>query len=328
MTTLHETVLARLLMQYGVGYRQTIGVHSGYRNISHLVETNVGPRNLILYKHEPGIAARIRRVNTMGRYLHSHDVPVRYAYDERIMTLTSKYQTRYAGLYNHLPGVTIAWEMYTMKHIKLLGWAMGDMHRLLTDYTQPLPSVRDEYESIFSHVQHYFARPDVQQAMKNKLRIGLDTQTIALAVQYLHAHPKAPAHALHMDLVRGNVLFRTNVAGRYSLGSTELSGILDLEKAAQGPPEFDVARSLAFLFVDSIKSPEQIVKYFVRSGYIKRGHMSSPDMAWIRQLIDMFLLYDLYKFLRDNPYESLSDNHHFVRTRDILCQRQRLQYSR
>ncbi len=38
----------------------------------------------------------------------------------------------------------------------------------------------------------------------------------------------------------------------------------------------------------------------------------------LKALIGFFLLHDFHKFLKHTPYESLEQNHHFVRTRDIL----------
>ncbi len=42
------------------------------------------------------------------------------------------------------------------------------------------------------------------------------------------------------------------------------------------------------------------------------------DYDLLEVLVDLFLFYDFYKFLRHNPYESLTDNEHFIRTKAIL----------
>ena len=328
MNALAEPLIQRIVRGYGLNYGRVIAIKSGYRNVSHIVQTNHGIRNLILYKNEPGIAERIVRLNNLGDYLHAHGLPVRYTADTRIVALNSRGITRYASMYNYLPGETIAWEMYSMKHIKLLGWVMADLHAALRDYHDVLPSVASEYRSVVVTMRRYFMRAEVQRAMRSKLGITLEATIFDTCDDAIVASRNLPSQALHMDFVRGNLLFSDQPLSKYQIGSVTLCGVLDLEKAATGPIEFDVARTLAFLLVDSDKSPEKVTKYFIDSGYIKRGGASRPDMQHIDRLVDMFLMYDLYKFLRDNPYESLGQNHHFRRTRGILCQRQMIQYSK
>ena len=51
------------------------------------------------------------------------------------------------------------------------------------------------------------------------------------------------------------------------------------------------------------------------------GICEPAELGILEPLVAMMLLYDFYKFLRDNPYESLDKNHHFRRTRDILIAR-------
>jgi len=79
------------------------------------------------------------------------------------------------------------------------------------------------------------------------------------------------------------------------------------------------------------KSEQQVRKYFLFSGYQKRGNNRLPKVRLtgisktsdlLARLVDIFLLYDFYKFLRHNPYQSLSDNEHFLRTRDLLLSRE------
>ncbi len=115
-----------------------------------------------------------------------------------------------------------------------------------------------------------------------------------------------------------------------------MTGILDFEKTAYGHPVFDVARTLAFLLVDcEYKGEAKIRKYFLQSGYNKRGTVNfrnpiikhgNRTTNLLESLIDLFLLYDFYKFLRHNPYEFLEQNHHYKRTRDILLTRNMLEY--
>jgi Ser/Thr protein kinase RdoA (MazF antagonist) len=157
---------------------------------------------------------------------------------------------------------------------------------------------------------------------------------VLLYSEFLEAAQHVPGRTpLHMDLVRSNVLFRKKARGDVLvLDNLALSGILDLEKAAVGHPFFDIARTLAFLLVDCPKPADKIYKYFLDSGYRKRGGrelkpatLQGQDM--LETLQTLFLMYDFYKFLKQNPYESLSKNHHFKRTTDILCARKVLHYS-
>jgi Ser/Thr protein kinase RdoA (MazF antagonist) len=114
---------------------------------------------------------------------------------------------------------------------------------------------------------------------------------------------------LHMDFVRGNILFDDD----------KITGILDFEKASLGHVIMDVSRTLAFLLVDcKYKTPEKVRKYFLKSGYFKDTGGKIINLKLMDLLIEMFLTYDFYKFLRHNPYESLLQNQHYLRTRDIL----------
>lgn len=101
------------------------------------------------------------------------------------------------------------------------------------------------------------------------------------------------------------------------LGNVAVSGILDLEKASYGHPVWDVARSLGFLLVDCPKPADKIFRYFIQSGYRKRADQTIA-LPLLNEALNIFLIYDFYKFLRDNPYESLAQNHHYQGTRDIL----------
>jgi hypothetical protein len=214
-------------------------------------------------------------------------------------------------------------------------------------------------------MSRYFAQKDVQKAMRDKLNLSVHLPDFLSLLSQLEQVPgRIP---LHMDFVRSNVLFReAQPTDALIIENLALSGVLDLEKAAVGHPLFDIARTLAFLLVDCAKPEEKIRKYFLDSGYHKRGNrsiygeipssiarsdslgakgqlvlprsagkaessrtmedgISGPLM--LEQLITLFLTYDLYKFLKQNPYESLSKNHHFKRTIDILLARKVVQYS-
>ena len=122
-----------------------------------------------------------------------------------------------------------------------------------------------------------------------------------------------------MDFVRGNVLFE----------GSEVVGILDFEKTAYGPVQYDVARTLAFLLVDcKYKDEAAVRRYFLQSGYTKRGAATLTYYPTILEtLIELFLIHDFYKFLRHNPYESLKDNEHFTRTVSVLARNGVLHYA-
>ena len=199
-----------------------------------------------------------------------------------------------------------------MDHIKQLGAALSDMHYALKGLPQKdLPFVIDECRALLKRMEKYFDNEGVHDALAGKLGLAiLDTTRLRPA---LTASIELPAQALHMDFVRGNILFDS--------GPT-VTGILDFEKTAWGPVVFDIARTLAFLIVDcKYKTEAKVRKYFLHSGYNKRGQAKFESTALLEDLLNFFLLHDFYKFLRHNPYESLEQNEHFVRTRDFLLKR-------
>lgn len=326
---LSKEKLAEIASMYGVQVATFGPVEGGYRNVSHsFTDKNSEQYNFILYKNEPGIVELIQRTNALGQHVVQSDLPVRAPADPRILQIG----VRYGSLYNYLDGVTIPWEAYTMKHIKLLGQAMALFHSAAADYSGPaLPDVETVYVEIFTRMKTYFARADVRTALATKQHLLVDIQD---STKFFEAAKRVPGRVvLHMDLVRSNVLFRETQPGDVlALDKLALSGILDLEKAAVGQPLFDVARTLAFLLVDCPKPADKVYKYFLDSGYRKRGGrklqpVRIADQDMLETLVTLFLTYDFYKFLKQNPYESLSKNHHFKRTVDILLTRKVLQYS-
>jgi hypothetical protein len=249
-----------------------------------------------------------------------------------------------------------------MKHLKLLGKTMSDMHAGLAAYRdksqetrvkssgkghktaghcvilnsfQDLPKVTEEYQTITARMKRYFANPNVRKALAEKLNLSVDPRVFTSFHGLLEQAKKLPdQQPLHMDFVRSNILFDNNEDSKLII-----SGIIDFEKAAVGPPVFDIARTLAFLLVDcKYKQPEKIIKYFLCSGYNKRGaadftvRHSRPrsgrgqatcgnpvnNDGTLESLINLFLFYDFYKFLHHNPYESLHKNEHFTRTQDQI----------
>lgn len=363
---MNKDTLRRIAVLYGYNITMFGPVASGYRNSSHSFVTTDGRKlNFILYKREPGITELIRRTNALGTYIATRGLPVRAPVDERILRVGE----RFGSLYAYIDGETIPWEAYSMKHIKLLGYALARFHAVSEGFSGELPNVEDVYEAIYFRMAEYFGNPQIQDALQEKLDLHIVLPNFPSAL--IAARQLTPRIALHMDMVRSNLLFQNVPTGSVpsealQVGTVTLSGILDLEKAAYGHPMFDVARTLAFLLVDCDKPEEKVRKYFLESGYRKRGGGKLPaqsiralstfsgalgsnyqfvsssalagkaepskapraqidEHSLLEQLITMFLTYDFYKFLRQNPYESLSKNHHFIRTERILRERKVLQ---
>lgn len=307
---------------------------AGYRNVSYEVRLADKTYNLLVHKDEAGIVERIKRTNYIGTSLHAVGLPVRYPLDTRILAMHMG-KTYYASLYNYLPGSTIPWEAYTMKHIKLLGWVMATLHCAMKRLSVPgLLTVYEEYQMVLDKITTYLLDSAIRAAIEQKLAIAYDLSIISQLAQFLEACSMLPEQQpLHMDFVRGNVIFGNATSDdAFTINDVALTGIIDFEKAALGHPLFDIARTLSFLLVDcATKSQKQIYSYFLDSGYSKRGEspvkpisVQLPDGVKrdvLETAIDLFLLYDFYKFLRSNPYESLFENYHYVRTRDLLVAR-------
>ena len=308
-----SALIAQLFAAYGLTVTDLSAPEKGYRNASY----RSGGYNLILYKSEPGIVARIRRANAVGAAVAKAGLPARSPADQRVLQLAAGERRKYAGLYHYLPGHTIPWEAYTMDHLKELGKVMSDMHAALAAFPAGvLPSVAHESLALNKRMLRYFTDTNVVQALKQKLGLRV---AHADFTSLLTATDRLPAQqALHMDFVRGNILFDD---------TPEVTGILDFEKTARGHKLYDVARTLAFLLVDcKYKHEAKVRKYVLHSGYRKRGTSGLSDItidgvSVLESLVDFFLLHDFYKFLRHNPYESLPQNEHFMRTKAMLLKR-------
>jgi Ser/Thr protein kinase RdoA (MazF antagonist) len=321
-------LISRILELNRIPHGDILSPQKGYRNTSYPVITGLGATgaslNVIIFKREPGIIARIKRADLVSDFLTSKGFPARQTRSNIIViktkTGTHEHIKQYARCYTYLPGETIPWEAYTMKHLKLLGQTMSHMHNACKDFSTTenvrYPSVVEENDSLITRMRRYFRQPGVQRAMQEKLSVSLDIDALTndfLKISELLQQPQFAdtKQILHMDFVRGNILFR----------EAELTGILDFEKVAFGARVYDIARTLAFLLVDcKYKEPTKIRKYFLDSGYQKRGGnmLSDHEKAVLEQLVGFYLFHDFYKFLRHNPYESLHTNLHFLRTRDIL----------
>lgn len=312
-------VVPAVLDAYGVT-DYTIGApQKGYRNESYPITLASGSTiNLIFFKREAGIIERMNRADTIAAAAYSSHLPVRTRYDERLLKVSDG---RFAGLYNYLPGDTVAWEAMTMRHIKLLGQAMGDIHGALKSVKPPDSyEIIDELLPLTERIQMYFSQPPVVLAMHDKLDVAID-QRIFDSFRRLLVHvARLPGQQLlHMDMVRGNVLFAPAAqTDKWQIDDIALTGVIDFEKAGYGHPLFDIARTLAFLLVDSQKPADKIHRYFLDSGYHKRGEQPIPAPHTLALLTRYFLLHDFYKFLRHTPYESLRHNYHYTRTRELL----------
>ena len=327
MTT--TELIARIARAYGLEPHAVAERQSGYRNHSYRITPTSGAQvNLIVYKREPGILARIRRANFVSDALAARGLPTRRTLGP-VTKLQNNNYLRYAALYTYLPGATIPWEAYTRRHLKLLGATMSQMHANLAAITPPanFPEAATDYLEINARMRRYFADPEVISAATQKLGLSINFKLFGRLEGILTLCRRLPnQQILHMDFVRSNILFAATPAG------PSVTGILDFEKTAHGHPVLDVARTLAFLLVDSkFKTEAQVRKYFLVSGYNKRGPrpfknpLITGRLDLLEELINLFLMHDFYKFLRHNPYEFLLENEHFVRTRDLLIERRLLQ---
>ncbi len=325
-------LIARILAMYGVAGGTISAPQSGYRNQIYRVRTEDGEELCaILYKHEPGIARQMLAANELADSLAAGGFPARRTFDPRLMSLRSGTTTRYAGIYHYLSGHTIPWEAYTQDHIKALGKTMSDMHQRAAGLrlARQLDDVVELQKAVLNRMVIYFSDEGVRRALHDKLDLSVPARTLTGLIDGLAVTNRLDGRQpLHMDFVRGNVLFSNEPDGDLSVSVT---GVLDFEKNAYGPVVFDIARTLAFLLVDcKYKTERQVRKYFLHSGYAKRGanRLSLPrindggqDIDVLELLINHFLLHDFYKFLRHNPYESLTANDHFVRTKQLLLER-------
>lgn len=339
---MYRQVVPAVLEKFGVQYAAIRDVQKGYRNESYPVRLqNDKIVNLLFYKREPGIEERIARADEVAAWVAGAGYPVRVRHDPRTLRLSNAKRPTYAALYNYLPGHTIPWEAYTKKHIKLLGMAMSDMHACLANMPAEWSDacrITDELTDLSDRMQAYFSDENVTRAMRQKLGIAIDLETIRRFRTLIRLFDSDKTQQpLHMDMVRGNVLFSSaSTDDTWQIGDIALTGVIDFEKTAYGHPLFDIARTLAFLLVDcAVKDEAKIRRYFLFSGYNKRGQASYDYKAGfagvthgqlLDGLVEFFLLHDLYKFLCHAPYESLKANHHYIRTRNILIRHGMVRY--
>lgn len=316
---MYERLVPAALETYGLSKARILPVQKGYRNEIYPIIIGHRELQLTFYKSESGMRERIERADAVSSFVAKKGLPARRRADERTLVFTSEKRTVYVGLYHYLPGQTITWESYTRRHIKELGKTLSDVHFSLQDFdSSGQSSVIEEMLELNRRMKRYFNGLDVQKAMREKLSFRLDWDFGRTSARFTMLR-QLPTSQLHMDFVRGNILFN----------ATEITGILDFEKTAYGPLVFDVARTLAFLLVDcKYKTEREIRKYFLESGYHKRGMARLEYYPNVLEfLVRFFLLHDFYKFLRHNPYESLKDNEHYERTVSILSRSGVLHYT-
>lgn len=323
----------------------------GYRSTILPLKLKSGKKlALVFFKQEPHILDRIRRSNQVMQHLADLNWPVRVPIsnqkNQTILKSSVNGRSRYCCLYNYLPGSTISWESYTQKHIKLLGQVLGYLHHDLSNFTQNDYFFENQeilnLENLLLKMSKYFVDENVIKALNSKLKLNPNKNTFKYFRQTLRQLKKIDQQqVLHMDFVRSNILFkqqkifkqrRTNhqknsklafdPAGKNQSPILTISGVLDFEKTAQGPKIADLSRTLAFLLIDcKYKTEKQVRKYFLYSGYQKRGQQQIKHPQLINPLVNFFLFYDFYKFLKHNPYDNLSQNEHFIRTKKYLIRR-------
>lgn len=315
------TNIERALTYYGLDYTRILPRQSGYRNSIYPIELKNGQIvNFLVYKQEKGILQKINTVHSVSEILNQAGLPVRHQLDDRIMVLSKDRFKVYGCLYNYLPGSTIPWEAYTKSHIKLLGKGLATLHKELKSIPKSqAPETEQVLRDIQTEMTNYFQTPGVKKAMKTKLQLSIDLSKLQNITQDIY-ELRTEHQLLHMDYVRGNILFdKPGQDSRLNEKDISISGILDFEKISYGNPMHDIARTLAFLLVDcKYKSAAKIQKYFLQSGYIKRGGLEIPNISNLDSFVFFYLTHDFYKFLAHNPYEDLSLNQHYMRTRDIL----------
>ncbi|KUK79589.1 MAG: Putative homoserine kinase type II (Protein kinase fold)-like protein [Microgenomates bacterium 39_7] len=337
-----DSLVKKVLQQYRIGENFTIlKPESGYRNT--VVPIKVGGKTLsiIFYKDEPKILQKIKVSNLISNSLAKKGWPTRHVVSKSshsILKLHHSTQTYYCCLYNYLPGNTINWENYSKKHIKLLGQVLGFLHQDLKLVEVRSDILVDKIYLILDRnnnkMYKYFTNKEVTDALEQKLKLKVNLKfreklnSVAAKLKNNHSE-----QLLHMDFVRGNILFCKQNNYQFVQDSRlifdddkkennqqlAISGILDFEKVALGPREVELARTLAFLLVDcKYKAPQKVLKYFLYSGYLKRGQQQNINVRLVSQLVKHFLFQDFYYFLLHNPYESLPQNEHFTRTCKFL----------
>ncbi len=306
--------------------------------------------SLVLLKNEPKIISRTRRAHQLTQFLVKKNFQVRQPLlpqpnsKQTLLKISDDNKTRYACLYTYLPGSTINWEAYTRRHLKLAGQVMSHLHQALANSSLEPTKFTDatgHLGRLLAHMKEYFQKNDVQSALTKKLKLKVNLNQFGRYQKIIKILNKLESHqVIHLDFVRSNLLFSRlepsaikqknlekfafNFEAKNSNAQPRqkyltMTGILDFEKSAYGPKIIDIARTLAFLLVDcKYKTEIKIRKYFLHSGYRKRGSSSLQHLNLLNPLVELFWLVDFYKFLLHNPYQFLPENEHFKRTQQFL----------
>ncbi len=310
-------LLNNLSNTYGLEFTQIIS-HSekGYRNKNLILKTESHNYNLVIYKREESILRTIKNTNHFYEYLNSNNIPTRKVIRTKnkkdIIVLKSNNLNYYASLYSYIEGNTLPWEGWNKSHLKTIGYTLALIHSFKTPekltYLNNVIDIEIEHLNI---MQTYFSNKDVSRALSTKLKLLVNKDYLeSFYSTFTTLRSKKSVSLLHMDLVRGNVIWNNK----------NLAGIIDGEKVCNGLPIFEVARTFSFLLVDcKYKSAKEVFKYFLVKGYLKERKLFNGE--FLQTLVDFYLIYDFYKFLKHSPYESLEKNEHFLRTRFILLKR-------
>lgn len=320
-TTHSDRLIQAVASKYGLNNIDVLSEHRGYRNYVYRISLDKSePACVIIYKNEPGIVSKISAAHYVSNKIKNPKLPIRRPVVDRILKIKMSAGPRYAAVYDFLPGDTIPWEAYTKDHIKCLGQNLAHLHFGLQGIPQgSLSNTSDELLELINNMDTYFNRSGIVRALRHKLQLKMSADFDEIRSRVSNIGNLKSKQPLHMDFVRSNILFANDSSGRDL--KVKISGIVDFEKASYGHPVFDIARSLSFLLVDcKYKQTRKVYKYFLESGYIKRGGSDLPNKhrGEIQNLINVFLLYDFYKFLLHNPYEYLPKNQHFKRTVKLL----------
>lgn len=269
----------------------------------------------------------LEQITTYANYLTKNGISCRNGIkttenSKYIVKLKEFNKTRFFALYEFIEGETISWEAYTRRHIRSLGRTMSIMHmegkKYLIKNSEKCDKIlfwKDYFEMDSEKMQKYLFKN--KQFIKSKLNIEIKFEKLNFLIkEILKKTFSDKKYLLHMDFVRGNILFSNEKKEEIY----EIKGVLDFEKMLIGPRELDLARTVAFLYVDcKYKKKTEIEKYFFEEGYYftKNGEKSEAvylKKVDIQEIIRYYLCRDFWKFLECNPYDSLLLNEHFLRT--------------
>lgn len=317
-----ELVL-KIIEKLNLKVKTISGPYRGYRNSNYKLVTQSEILNLVIFNNEIGSIETIQIQNKACSELAKLNLSFQIRYPKsRIIQIINninkknKFETL-ACLYNYIEGQTISWESYTSSRLKQIGKCLAELHlgfealNFDRKLFSKLPSQKQICLDQTIEMKSYFARLEVKLAIYKKLGIVLNVNFDKL--KSLISNIESENQILHMDFVRGNIIWDED--------QNRIVGTIDFEKMSLGKVEFDIARTLAFLIIDSkYKLEHEVREKFLAS------YGNSFDMNLVEKLVMFYLIYDFYKFLKHNPYESLNENEHFVRTRDLLLKKFLLKY--